>query len=232
MEFLDEIKYLDKLIEEVSVSDLYAVSSKLLSERKSIIIILIRLEKLKRIKIENDGIKIIDKNYNGLFPAERFVLDRIRDGRVYIEANESSVKIVCKQAINNKLKKKAIIDLECIYVVLIYLIAMMVGISDLAENMKLLVGWATILLFTCGCVALNIFLDENVAKYKILANTKKGNAVQDRLNEFKSYFLNNENDLVMWENYNVFKEIYSINITEYGDKYNNFIILKNKTLGE
>ena len=233
MDFLDEIKYLDKLINQTPVSDLYSVSTSLLSEKKAIIIILIRLEQLKRIELTDEGIKVIDNNYNGLAPSERFILSRIKYGRVCIEVHESTLKIICKQAINNKLMKKPVYDLQNLFGIVFYSIVL---VFMLTTGLDSSTTFAWFLLFSaialCICVALNVYLDERVAKDKAFINSKKGNELKNRLNTFKNTFLENEKDLVLWDNYELFKEIYSNDITEKGYKYKDFIVNKNKLLGE
>lgn len=233
MDFLDEIKYLDKLIEQISVTDLYSVSTTMLNEKKAITIILMRLEQLKRIELTDEGIKVIDNIYNGLAPSERFILSRINYGKVYIEENESTLKIICKQAINNKLMKKPVFDLQNLFANIFFIISIIflyiIGL-DTVTSLALFMVFIAIAL--CGCIGLNIYLDEKVAKDKVFINSKKGNELKNRLNGFKNTFFENENDLVLWDNYDLFKEIYSNNITEKGYKYKRFIVNKNNLLGE
>lgn len=233
MDFLEEIKYLDKLIEQISVSDLYSVSTPMLSEKKAIIIILMRLEKLKRIELTAAGINVIDNNYNGLAPSERFILSRIKNGRVYIEVKESTLKIICKQAINNKLMKKPVYDLQNLFGIILFIIVFIYLLTTGLETItSILTFFVFVAIALCGCIALNVYLDERAAKDKAFINSKKGNELKNRLYVFKNIFIENEKDLVLWDNYDLFKEIYSSSITENGYKYNEFIVNKNNLLGE
>lgn len=202
----------------------------------TIIATLLKLELIKKIKIDNDKLIIIDSNTDGLKKTEKYILNSIKDGKVKIQYSKDIEKYAKEEALEDELVEKfkfndsnSIIKKRIITLIIVFIIFTLgcnfIEYLNIIENS--FINFVLTILFIGLIIYLiyAIFLYPKIRMIYVVMKkmsyirTAKGEEINEKIEGLKNYiaqysFLETKQkeELVLWEDYLIYSVIFKQNI--------------------
>ena len=244
IDFKKHKEYYREILKDYSPAELSYIDKFEILPQNDVAATLLSLELKKKICLE-EKIKVINNDTDNISSNEKYILDRIEDGKITnFDTNDFILKIQ-EDAIKNSLLKKSKIEwanFKRVFVFSIFAIALMVCIGTILfndfinnptniEDWKIFILVSSILLITCIPMFLLTYVTIYIRKMKkhSYIRTKKGEILNKNLEGLKNYLKDfstlgekDENSLILWEDYLIYSVIFNQNtktIKNICDKY-------------
>ena len=229
IDFSNEKDYCRELIEEYSIAELAFLDNLEIDEEKVAICSLLNMKLKKIIDINENGIKIIEKDFSNLKETEKYLLENCKDGRIDVfpsgdfellsikEAKKDGLVENVKNTQNAISKKK--LELILLFILFNIIVAFILFIFYSNQN----IFYYILITYIFSIYLIVNFLGIYFKSYKHLINktykrTEKGEKINIKLEGLKKYIQDfgdlgdeNSNTLVVWEGYLIYSCLFGIN---------------------
>lgn len=229
IDFSNEKDYCRELIEEYSIAELAFLDNLEIDEEKVAICSLLNMKLKKIIDINENGIKIIEKDFTNLKETEKYLLENCKDGRIDVfpsgdfellsikEAKKDGLVENVKNPQNAISKKK--LELILLFILFNIIVAFILFIFYSNQN----IFYYILITYIFSIYLIVNFLGIYFKSYKHLINktykrTEKGEKINIKLEGLKKYIQDfgdlgdeNSNTLVVWEGYLIYSCLFGIN---------------------
>ena len=243
IDFSRDKDYYREVLKEYSAVELSYIDDFIINPKRECVSTILNLKLKHKLKIEENGIVVLDNNEEGLKKTEKFILKNVQNGKVkindstYIEsfAQDEAIEdgLIVKSVKGKKRIKKLIIStvLSFIAIVLIF-----IALSQNAEKLNqigigvpVIIIFALILFFSFQILPI-INIVYTLIQINPYERTEKGEEINKKIEGLKNYMKEyslienrGENELTIWEEYLIYSVIFSLNKTNIVEKISNFI---------
>lgn len=233
--------YFRDILNKYSSAELEYVDNLCCKEKNTIVATLLKLELLKKIKINEKNIEIIDNNIDNLRKTEKYIFNSIKDGKVkidisgriqyYAEEEAKEDKLIQKYKYSHTAKenKKQLDNKKIKQFTIFFLVCALISCFSESLNTMQDSALKTILLILITVIPIAFFIylfmirpfSKFIYKSKkenSYIRTKDGEELNEKIEGLKNYINKYSNmqtrekeELTLWEDYLIYSVIFNIN---------------------
>lgn len=242
--------YYREILKYYSPAELSYIDNFEIQYKNDVVATLLSLELNKKIRLDNDYIKIEQNHIDKISSNESYVLDSIEDGRINNFNESEFTKKVQDDAVKNGLLKDSKIEWKnvikiivlCLFIIILMIFVFANLFNEIintspsnVEDWKIFIMVFSILLATCLPIFLGVYLFTYIMKSKKnrYIRTSKGEEINERLEGLKNYlndyslmYERDENSLNLWDDYLIYSVIFNQNTKIIKNIYDKYICIK------